>query len=170
MRRLIAFLALVAFTGFAGAVQAQTEYTNDKIEYIVELPSPVWKAVTVTYPEREHVEFINGDRLDGYLQIRRESVDPTSSLEDLARHDQEQKLRYLPGYVEGKQEKFTGRYEGLTATYEYTATGKPMMGRIYYLRIDPRMVYTLRVTGLRDKLMRIRNQTDLIARSFRLKQ
>ena len=48
MRSLIAFLALVAFIGFAGAVQAQTEYTNDKIEYIVELPSPVWKAVSVT--------------------------------------------------------------------------------------------------------------------------
>jgi hypothetical protein len=43
------------------------------------------------------------------------------------------------------------------------------MGRIYYLQIDNRTIYTLRFTGLRDKLMRIRNQTDLIARSFRLK-
>ena len=48
-------------------------------------------------------------------------------------------------------------------------TGKPMMGRIYYLQADNRTVYALRFSGLRDKLMRIRNQTDLIARSFRVK-
>ncbi|HXM36406.1 MAG TPA: hypothetical protein VN920_14530 [Pyrinomonadaceae bacterium] len=169
MRSLVAFFALVALTGLTGSVKAQTEYTNEKIEYTVELPSAVWKPISVTLSEREQTEFINGDRLEGYLKIRKESVDPTLSLSDLARHDQEQKLRYRPGYVEGKQEKFSGRYEGLTATYEYTATGKAMMGRIYYLQIDSRTVYTLHFTGLRDKLMRIRNQTDLIARSFRLK-
>ena len=169
MRSLVTFFALVALTGLTGSVKAQTEYTNEKIEYTVDLPSPTWKATSVTFSEHEHTEFINGDRLAGYLQIRKESVDPATSLADLARHDQEQKLRYLPGYVEGKQEKFSGRFEGLTATYEYTATGKAMMGRIYYLQIDNRTVYTLRFTGLRDKLMRIRNQTDLIARSFRLK-
>ena len=32
-----------------------------------------------------------------------------------------------------------------------------------------RTIYALRFTGLRDKLARIRNQTDLIARSFKLK-
>ena len=45
----------------------------------------------------------------------------------------------------------------------------PMMGRIYYLQLDNRTMYTLRFTGLRDKLTRIRNQTDFIARTFRLK-
>ena len=44
-----------------------------------------------------------------------------------------------------------------------------MAGRTYYLQADSRTVYTLRFTGLRDKLIRIRNQTDQIARSFRLK-
>jgi hypothetical protein len=169
MRSLVAFFALVALAGLTGSVKAQTQYTNEKIEYTVELPSAVWKATSVTFADHESTEFINGDRLEGYLQIRKESVDPALSLADLARHDQEQKLRYRPGYVEGKQEKFSGRYEGLMATYEYTATGKAMMGRIYYLQIDKRTVYTLRFTGLRDKLTRIRNQTDLIARSFRLK-
>lgn len=169
MRTLVAFLALIALAGLTGATKAQNQYTNEKIEYSVELPSLVWKATSVTLSDREQTEFINGDRLEGYLVIRKESVDPALSLADLARHDQEQKLRYLPGYVEGKQEKFSGRFEGLMSTYEYTATGKAMMGRIYYLQIDKRTVYALRFTGLRDKLTRIRNQTDLIARSFRLK-
>ena len=44
-----------------------------------------------------------------------------------------------------------------------------MMGRIYYLQADNRTIYALRFTGLRDKISRIRNQTDLIARTFKIK-
>ena len=44
-----------------------------------------------------------------------------------------------------------------------------MLGRTYYLRADNRTIYSLRFTGLRDKISRIRNQTDLIARTFKLK-
>ena len=43
-----------------------------------------------------------------------------------------------------------------------------MAGRVYYLQADNRTVYTLHFTGARDKLLRIRNQTDAISRSFRL--
>ena len=91
------------------------------------------------------------------------------SAADLARRDLDQKLRFLPGFVEGKEEKFAGRLNGVTVSYEFIKTGKPMMGRIYYLQADNRTIYALRFTGLRDKLTRIRNQTDLIARSFKLK-
>jgi hypothetical protein len=45
-----------------------------------------------------------------------------------------------------------------------------MAGRVYYLQADGRTVYVLHFTGLRDRLQRIQNQTDSIARSFRLKQ
>jgi hypothetical protein len=78
-------------------------------------------------------------------------------------------LRFLPGFVEGKEEKFNGRLDGVTVSYEFVRTGKPMLGRTYYLQADSRTVYALRFTGLRDKLSRIRNQTDLIARTFKLK-
>jgi hypothetical protein len=44
-----------------------------------------------------------------------------------------------------------------------------MLGRTYYLQADNRTIYALRFTGLKDKLSRIRNQTDLIARTFKLK-
>ena len=44
-----------------------------------------------------------------------------------------------------------------------------MSGRTYYLQAGSRTVYVLRFTGLRNKLAVIRNQTDQIARSFKLK-
>src|SRR4029450_7819475 len=99
--------------------------------------------------------------LDGFLQIRKEMVDNGMTASDVARRDRDQKFRFFPGFVEGKEEKFSGRLSGVVGTYEYVKTGKPMLGRIYYLQADPRTVYALRFTGLRDKLTRIRNQTDL---------
>lgn len=148
---------------------AQETFTNDKLDYIIEFPSAGWRVISEPDAAHEHVEFVYGDRLDGYLQIRKEVVDAGTSVSDLARRDLDQKLRFLPGFVEGKQEKFAGRLSGVMASYEFVKTGKPMLGRIYYLQVDSRTIYALRFTGLRDKLTRIRNQTDLMARSFRLK-
>jgi hypothetical protein len=79
------------------------------------------------------------------------------------------KLGFLPGFVQGKEEPFNGRLDGITVSYEFVRTGKPMLGRTYYLQADSRTIYALRFTGLRDKLSRIRNQTDVIARTFKLK-
>jgi hypothetical protein len=146
---------------------AQEVFTSDKVDYQIEFPSAMWKKISE--PDKEHAEFVYGDRLDGYLQIRKESVDAGTTPSDLAKTDQEQKFRFLPGFVEGKQEPFSGRLNGVTATYEFVRTGKPMLGRVYYLQGDNRTIYALRFTGLRDKLAKIRNQTDAIARSFRLK-
>ena len=58
---------------------------------------------------------------------------------------------------------------GVTMSFEFTQAGKPMAGRSYYLQGDRGTIYVLRFTGMRDRLLRIRNQTDLIARSLRLK-
>jgi hypothetical protein len=169
MRSLIVFFACLTLMAFSYSVKAQGVYTSDKVEYTIELPSPTWRVISEPDAVHQHVEFVYGDRMDGYLEIRKEAVDAGTTLSELARHDQEQRLRYLPGYVEGKEEKFSGRLNGVTATYEFVKTGKPMLGRIYYLQADNRTVYALRFSGLRDKLTRIRNQTDLIARSFKLK-
>ena len=148
---------------------AQEVFTNDSIPYSLELPSASWRAVSEPDAAHEHLEFVNGDRLDGFLQIRKEMVDNGMTAGDVLRRDRDQKFRFFPGFVEGKEEKFSGRLNGVVGTYEYVKTGKPMLGRVYYLQADPRTVYALRFTGLRDKLMRIRNQTDLIARSFKIK-
>lgn len=149
---------------------AQTEtFSDSNVEYTFELPSATWRLIEKPDAERAMAGFIYGDRMDGYLQIRKEVVDAGVTPEALSQRESEQKLRFLPGFIEGKSEKFSGRMNGVAFNYEYTSAGKPMAGRIYYLQADNRTIYVLRFTGLRDRLGRIRNQTDIIARSFRLK-
>jgi hypothetical protein len=150
-------------------VLAQQLYTSDKVDYSFDLPSTTWRVIAEPDAAHEHTEFVYGDRLEGYLQIRKEVVDAATKPSDVARRDLDQKLRFLPGFVEGKQEAFNGRLDGVTVSYEFVKNAKPMVGRIYYLQADNRTIYALRFSGLRDKLSRIRNQTDLIARSFKVK-
>jgi len=169
MRRLTAVFALALLSASYSAASAQQVFTSDKVDYSLELPSATWRVIAEPDPAHEHAEFVHGDRLEGYLQIRKEVVDAGTTSSELARRDQDQKLRFLPGFVEGKEETFSGRLNGVTISYEFVKTGKPMMGRIYYLQADNRTIFALRFTGLRDRLSRIRNQTDLIARSFKLK-
>jgi hypothetical protein len=168
MKHLTAFLVLILLAISMVTVLGQESHTSDQVAYSIELPSN-WRSISEPDAVHEHAEFVNGDRMDGYLQVRKEIVDAGTTPSDVAQRDQDQKLRYIPGFVEGKQEPFSGRLNGVTASYEFTKAGKPMMGRIYYLQADNRTIYALRFTGLRDKLARIRNQTDSIARSFKLK-
>lgn len=168
MRRILAF-TLVLFGLMAPVALAQQLYTHDKVDYSFELPSATWKSIMEPDAAHDHPEFVYGDRLDGYLTIRKEIVDAGTTPGELAARDQDLRLRYLPGFVEGKQESFNGRLDGVTMAYEFVRTGKPMLGRTYYLQVDNRTIYALRFTGLRDKLSRIRNQTDLIARTFKIK-
>ncbi len=169
MKYLKVFFVMIVIAAAASLATAQQPFTNDKIDYSLELPSTQWRVISEPDAAHEHAEFVYGDRLEGYLQIRKEMVEAGTKPSDLARRDLDQKLRFFPGFVEGKEENFTGRLSGITISYEFVKTGKPMMGRIYYLQADNRTIYALRFTGLKDKLARIRNQTDLIARSFRLK-
>lgn len=170
MKHFIVLSVLILIAGGCSTAAAQQVYTSDQGGYTLELPSAAWRAISEPDAAHEHAEFVYGDRLDGYLQIRKEAVNAGTTPSALARRDLDQKLRFLPGFVQGKEEPFKGRLSGVTVSYEFIRTGKPMMGRIYYLQADNRTIYALRFTGLRDKLARIRNQTDLIARSFQLKQ
>lgn len=170
MRPVKFFLACCFVLAFGAVAFAQSQvFTSDDIEYELELPSQMWKVTARPDSVHQHLEFVNGDRADGYLRIRKEVVEANTTPSDLANRDQDVKLRFIPGFVQGKQERFAGRLNGITASYEFTAAGKPMAGRIYYLQADGRTIYTLHFTGMRDKLLRIRNQTDAIARSFRVK-
>lgn len=168
MRRNLVF-SLVLIGLMTPVALAQQLYTHEKVDYTFELPSVTWKAILEPDAAHEHPEFVFGDRLDGFLQIRKEVVEAGTTPSEVARRDQDLKLRFLPGFVEGKEEPFKGRLDGVTISYEFVRTGKPMLGRTYYLQVDNRTIYALRFTGLRDKLSRIRNQTDLIARTFKVK-
>jgi len=162
-------VCLVLITILTSVGLAQQLYTSDRVEYTFELPSPTWRTISEPDAAHSHIEFVYGDRLDGYLQVRKEMVEAGMTPAELARRDQDLKLRFLPGFVEGSQEPFNGRLDGVTISYEFVKAGKPMLGRIYYLQADNRTIYTLRFSGLKDKLGRIRNQTDSLARSFKLK-
>jgi hypothetical protein len=167
--RSIAVFVLVLVGLMGSTVLAQQLYTSDKVDYSFDLPSSTWRVIAEPDAAHEHTEFVYGDRLEGYLQIRKEVVDAATKPSDVARRDLDQKLRFLPGFVEGKQDPFNGRLDGVTVSYEFIKNAKPMVGRVYYLQADNRTIYALRFSGLRDKLSRIRNQTDLIARSFKVK-
>jgi hypothetical protein len=166
-RKLLLVLTLVGL--LASVTVAQQLYSNDKVEYTFELPSATWRSILEPDAAHQHPEFVYGDRLDGYLTVRKEVVEAGTTPSQLAQRDLDQKLRFLPGFLEGKEDPFNGRLDGVTVSYEYTHTGKVMLGRIYYLQADNRTIYALRFTGLKDKLTRIRNQTDMIARTFKLK-
>ncbi len=168
-RLFISALALLA-TAAASASAQERPYTSENDDYSIELPSEVWKAVARPDGERRSMEFVNGVRPDGYLRVRREVVEGGADLKEYAHAEADTKLRYQPGFVVGKDERFAGRLSGVVLNYEYTQAGKPMAGRVYYLQADGRTVYVLHFTGSRDKLQRIQPQTDAIARSFKLKQ
>ncbi len=172
MRRLNVSLAasiLFALAALATASAQTQTFSDDKVNYTLELPSQTWRVVSRPDEMQQRAEFIYGDRLDGYLQVHKEMVEAGVTPSDLASSDKDDKLRFKPGYIDGKEERFAGRLNGVTLSYEYTYSGKPMVGRIYYLQADNRTIYVLHFTGLRDKLSRIRNQTDGIARSLKVK-
>ena len=147
---------------------AQTaDLTKSFDEFSLDLPSDAWRVTNKT----ANAELVYGDRLDGYLQIRKVAVDAGTTLSDVIDREINQKLQFKPGFVNGKEESFKGNLSGKAANYEYTESGKAMIGRAYFLQTaDDKTVYVLRFTGLRDKLRLIRNQTDSIARSFELKK
>ena len=171
MRRLftVALLALGFFVVPSARAQGGQSYTSNDLEYVIDLPSQTWRAVPQADSLHEHMEFVYGDRGDGLLRVRKVVVEEGTTPTDLAKRDQDNKLRFQPGYVEGRQDNFPGRLKGIASSYEFTGAGKPMVGVIYYLQADPHTIYVLHFTGAKDKLLSIRSQTDAMARSFRLK-
>lgn len=175
MRSILTFLGLFILAAVSSpaahhiAVAQEHSYTGPKVDYVVVFPSPMWRLVDEPDDMHQHAEFVYNDRNDGYLRIRKEALPEGVSVQEFARQDQEQKEHFRPGYIDGKGESFPGRLNGYTMSYEFTQAGKPMGGRTYYLQADDHTIYALRFTGMRDKLGRIRNQTDQIARTFKLK-
>jgi hypothetical protein len=175
LRSILAFLGLFILAAISSpvarhvAVAQEHSYTGPKVDYVVVFPSAMWRLVDEPDEMHQHTEFVYNDRNDGYLRIRKEALDEGLTAREFARRDQEQKAHFLRAYVDGKEENFSGRLSGVTISYEFTDGGKPMAGRTYYLQADDHTVYALRFTGARDKLSRIRNQTDQIARTFKLK-
>jgi hypothetical protein len=83
--------------------------------------------------------------------------------------EEEQKLQFVPGYVAGREENFKGAFSGKVFNYEFVRSGRNMSGRFYFLKAAGDTVYVLRFTGEKNSLLSLRNETDLIARTFKVK-
>ena len=54
-------------------------------------------------------------------------------------------------------------------SYDFTQGGRPKKGRNYYLMVNETTVFLLRFSGNRGTMEALRSQTDVIARSFKVK-
>src|SRR4051812_33794761 len=87
-------------------------YTSPKADFTIDLPSGTWRKVGEPDDVHQHTEFIYGDRNDGYLRIRKEIITEGTKIKDFALRDQDERTRFLPGFVSGKDEPFDGRLDG----------------------------------------------------------
>lgn len=168
--RLLTAIFMVFVMSPAAPAQTTT-FAREGVDYLLELPSPRWRAVR-RLDVHEHFDFVNGEEsADGYLRVRKNLVEAGATPKDLHLRD-EAGLKLLPGYVgcgpcDG--ESFTGSLRGALFSYEFTSGGRAMAGRVYYLQVDARAYYTLHLTCARNKLLDVGAQADSIARSFRLR-
>ena len=171
MREVFIGSLLIITLSLTTTAQKQT-FTREGLDYILELPSASWRAVS-RLDVHEHFEFVNGDDYsNGHLRLRKKFVAADTNAEDLFRQDEKWELQRLPGYVScnsGKGSDFVGHLSGKMFAYEYVSKGRNMEGRVYYLQLDRRTFYALYITIASDKLGATREQIDSIAHSFRLK-
>ena len=146
-----------------------TLFSDPSVDYTFDVPDDRWKMTVKPSAARPNVEYVFVDRNDGHLEVRRVNVAKDAILADIVR-EEEQKLQFLPGYVAGRDENFSGRLRGSIFNFEFVRAGRPMAGRFYFLRANDTTVYLLRFTGFRDKLRSVRNQTDSIGRTFDVKR
>jgi hypothetical protein len=172
MKRIFSTFAFAAVFAvfFALSAFGQNLTFNDlNAGYTFDLPEAAWKQTVKPTTGGVGVEYVYGDRRDGHLEIRKLTIASGELLSDVIQREQEQKLQFLPGYVAVKEENFAGALKGKVFNFEYVKSGKNISGRFYFLKSDETTVYVVRFTGERDKLKAIRNQTDSIARTFKLK-
>ena len=164
------FFSLAIGVLLAVSALAQTKTFSDaNVEYTFDLPNATWKITANPSEINPNVEYVYGDKMDGYLEVRKLTVKADELVSETIAAE-ESKLKFLQGYVAGKDEQFAGALSGRVFNFEYVRSARNMSGRFYFLKSNDTTVYVLRFTGERDKLRSIRNQIDSIARTFEIKQ
>ena len=171
------FFPVVVFlmTGFlATAALAQEVFEDPDGEYSVTLPAGWIAVVSRDALGKSEVNIVFKVRENGSLKLRRVAdADPNISAMDFAKLDEGNTVRFQPGYDRTNLENFVvgaGR-SGALLSYDYkNSAGQPFTGRTNYLRMDPKTICVLKFTGRKTILGTLRNQTDSIARSLKLKQ
>ena len=162
---ILVFLALLP----SAAQGQQRSYTNRNLDYVLDLPSAKWSVIKVPGVAHSSTEFRYDAKSPVHLRIRRELVDAGVSPADLVQRKQRFDRVSLRGYVKSKVERFEGRLSGAKYAYEYVTAGKPTAVIIYYLHANNRFIYRVEFVGSPNKLQALVEQTDFIARSFRMK-
>ncbi|MBC7901608.1 MAG: hypothetical protein H7070_16320 [Saprospiraceae bacterium] len=161
----VVFSLAASFSAFAQG----DSFSDPNVDYSFDIPDAKWKMTVKPSATIRNVEFVNVERNDGHLEVRKITIRPDDLTTDVIKNE-EQKLQFLPGYVAGKEENFGGFLKGTAFNFEFVRSGRPMIGRFYFLKADPNTIYVLRFTGYRDKLRSLQNQTDSIARTFAVKK
>lgn len=161
-------LAIGVFLTVSALAQNKV-FSDANVEYTFDIPSDVWKITASPSEINPNVEYVYGDKMDGHLEIRKLTVKADDMLSDVIATE-ENKLKFMQGYVAGREENFSGTFPGRIFNFEFIRSARNMSGRFYFLRASDTTVYVLRFTAERDKLRAIRNQTDSIARTFKLKK
>jgi hypothetical protein len=171
----LAFFTLLAFAGIGSDItKAQDSFDDPEGKYTLKLPTG-WVAIVNQDRLTGKTDFliVHGIRENGALKISTMEVDAKAEMPDVAAKHERESLRFLSGYTKGRIENFVvgvGQRNGALISYDFKNTaGQPQVGRTYLLRVNDTTVYVLRFTGRSTALGSLRNQTDMIARSFRLK-
>ena len=161
---------LIATFSLSTANGQASTFKNKSVDYVVEFPSAGWRGLPSSgiVPPRTRKAFRYADG-NVRLIVRRKLVHADITPSDMVRRRQRWAQHQLAGYVSGKEESFPGKLNGAKFSYEYVRGGKTIGALIYYLETDNRTIYSLLFSGLTDEIRSIGNQTDSIARSFRLK-
>ncbi len=159
------------FLGLLVTISASAQnrsFSDPNVDYTFELPDERWKLVSKPSATSPNVNYVFVTAKDGDLEVRKITASDDKPTPDIIR-DEEDKLQFLPGYVAGKDENFSGFLKGAIFNFEFVRSGRNMAGRFYFLRSGD-TVYILRFTAYKDNLRSLRNQTDSIARTFSVKK
>lgn len=152
---------------FAVSAAAQTDFSDPNVKYTFTLPSDSWKMTVAPSKVSPNVEYVYEYKNNGHLEIRSHAVEENDLFGDVIKQE-ELRLQFFKGYVAGKEENFAGSLSGRVFNFEFVRAGRNMSGRYYLLRSDDTTIYVLRFEGLKENLRSIRNETDSIARTFKM--
>src|SRR6201999_1013849 len=133
IKKIILYLGLSLLASTAGF--AQSTFSDPNVDYTFMLPEAGWKMIAKPSATSPNVEYVYNDRREAHLSVRKLTVEKNAYLTDVIR-DEEQKVQFLPGYVAGKEENFTGNFKGNVFNFEYISSGRNASGRFYFLRVN----------------------------------
>src|SRR6058998_3969524 len=131
--RTIAFSAAILLLVPIGLFAQESTFSDPNVDYSFILPDAGWKQIMKPSATSPNVEYVFNDRREGHMEVRKLTVAKDAILTDLMRSE-ETKLQFLPGFVAGKEENFSGALRGGVFNYEFLRIGRNMSGRYYFLR------------------------------------